>query len=337
MRSRRSDRLARALAVALTLVPAAARADEEPDDLVQARGEFVQGTELAKRAQWAEALAAFERSSKLRPHAVTTYNVGICQRAMGSYTLARETLGRALAEDEAAGGGQLAEALAADAKALVAELDGLLATADVRLSPPNAAIAVDGRPLASRGGEPGVLVAGVRAPGPGEAPPSGSFRLLLNPGAHVFTVSRPGFADAVVNRTVAPGSSLDLVLELDRLPATLHVASNEPGAVVSVDDVDVGVAPVDVSRPAGLHRVVVRKQGYEPYESQFSVQPGQRLDVRASLVREESSITKKWWFWTAAGTVLVGVAAGTYALTRGETTRQEPLDGGGLGWTVKLR
>lgn len=340
MRSRRSERAWRASSLVLAAVLFAgghARADE-PDTAAttEARSEFVRGTDLAKRAQWAEALAAFEKSSKLRSHPVTTYNVGVCHRAMGSYTMARESFARALEQNDAAGGAELPPSLAADNRALLGEIDKLLARAHVTLSPPNAAVAVDGRPLAQRA-KSDVLVAGIRDPGPGEAPPAGTFDVLLNPGAHVFTISRQGFADAVVNRTLSPGGNVELTLELDRLPATLHVASSEPGAVVTVDDLDVGVAPVDVSRPAGTYHVVVRKPGFKKYDTQVAVQPGQKADLRASMAKDEVSVTKRWWFWTAAGVALAGVAAGTYALTRGETTRQEPLDGGGLGWTVRAR
>jgi hypothetical protein len=322
-----------AIVLAAFLFSLSARADDDPA-VVEARAEFVRGTDLAKRAQWAEALAAFERSSKLRPHAVTTFNIGICERAMGSYTLARETFARALEENDKSSPHELADPLVADDRTYLTELDGLLAFANVQLSPANASVAIDGRPLAHSAGS---MVAGVRPPGPGEPAPAAMFRVSLNPGAHVFTFSRAGFADAVVNRTVSPGQTFDLKLELDRLPATIHIAASEPGSIVTVDGHDVGVAPVDVSRPAGSYRVVVKKSGFKKYEAQVDAQPGQELDLRATLPREETAITSRWWFWTAAGVVVVGVAAGTYALTRTETTRQEPLDGGGLGWTVKAR
>jgi hypothetical protein len=328
------SRLSEIAIVVALLSPGVARAQGE-DDVAKARAEFVRGTDLAKRAQWAEALAAFEQSSKLRPHPVTTYNLGVCYRAMGSYTRAREAFARALAEHDA--GGELPETLASENKVLLGEIDRLLATAVVELAPANAVVAVDGRPLAPRRGEEGVLVAGVRDPGPGEQAPSASFKVVLDPGAHIFTFERPGFAEAVVNKTFAPGATIELKLELDRLPATLNVAASEPGAIVTVNGVDVGVAPVEVSRPAGHYRVLVKKDGFKPYDTAFALQPGQKVDLRAALGKEDASITKRWWFWTAAGALVVGVAAGTYALTRGETTRQEPLDGGGLGWTVKLQ
>ncbi|HEY8079356.1 MAG TPA: PEGA domain-containing protein [Labilithrix sp.] len=331
------SRLSRSIAVAVILFASAAHADDEAPAVVEARSEFVRGTDLAKRAQWAEALASFERSSALRPHAVTTYNIGICQRAMGNYTLARETLTHALEENDKSSPHQLADSLVSEDKTFLSELDGLLATANVQLNPANAAVAIDGRPLAVRDAQSGVLVAGVRAPGPGEPAPAASFKVVLNPGAHVFTFSRAGFADSVVNRTVSPGQTVDLRLELDRLPATFHVTSSETSAIVTVNGVDVGAVPVDVSRPAGAYRVIVKKAGFKTYEQQIDAAPGQQLDLVATLPREEKAITSRWWFWTAAGVVVVGVAAGTYALTRSDTTRQEPLDGGGLGWTVKAK
>jgi hypothetical protein len=343
LRSRRSDparvvfvALVSLTSVASSLVVTRARADEaEPPEVIEARAAFVKGTDLAKRSQWAEALTSFMRSAALRPHAVTTYNLAICHRAMGNYTLARETFEKALTDSNATQPPQMPAPLVAEAKTYTTEIDGLLSTANVRLSPANAAIAVDGRPLEVR--PDGLLVAGVRPPGQGEPPPSGEFRLLLNPGTHVFTVSRAGFADAVVNKTMTPGATTTLKLELDRLPATIHVASSQDGAVVAVNGLDIGIAPLDVSRPAGNYRVVVRKSGFKTYDQQLAVQPGQDIELRAPLAKEESSVTSRWWFWTAAGVLVTGVAAGTYALTRTDSTHQQPIDGGGLGWAAKIK
>lgn len=284
MRSRRSERLV--LLVVMLGAEGSALADDKKTDAAkvdEARAAFVQAVELAKQTHWAEALAAYERSAKLRPHAITTYNIGVCRRAMGEYTLARETFVRALAESEAASPPQLAESLVANDKAYITEIDGLLATANVQLTPANASITVDGRPLElrSRPGEAPVLTAGTRPPGPGEPPPQGSFRLVLNPGTHVITVSRAGFADSVVNKTFAAASTTELKLDLDRLPATLHVASSEPGAAVTFEGVDVGITPLDLSRPAGKYHVRVQKPDFKPFEANVSVEPGQELDLRA--------------------------------------------------------
>src|SRR5579859_6898324 len=64
-------------------------ADAETAPIVEARQKFVEGAALVKNAQWADAETAFEESARLHPHAVTTFNIGACERAMGRYTKAR--------------------------------------------------------------------------------------------------------------------------------------------------------------------------------------------------------------------------------------------------------
>src|SRR5262249_13807542 len=152
-------------------------------------------------------------------------------------------------------------------------LDGIVARVRVSVIPEGAGVAVDGRPLEPVNDEPGVptLVAGTRPPGPGEPAPPGTFVLLLDPGAHVFTISRKGFTDAVVNRTLAPGARSDLNLELSRLPASLRISADREGALVTVGGVDVGPVPVEVLRPAGAYRVSVKRAGFVPYETRVNV------------------------------------------------------------------
>ena len=227
-----------------------------------------------------------------------------------------------------------------DIHAYVDQIDGLLATADVTIEPPGAAIAVDGRPLGpgDAAGKTPVLVAGVRDPGPGEPPPTSSFKLVLDPGVHVITISRKGYADAVVNRTFAPSSTTALPLVLDRLPATLHISSTRPESVVTVNGVDVGIAPVDVSRPGGSYRVIVKRRDFLTYETQINVAPGEEIDLHASLPEETHPITKQWWFWTAATVVVAGAVTVTYYATRSPAeAAAPPLQCGGLGWCVKTQ
>src|SRR5512143_2083153 len=100
-------KVSRALVAACFVLAApCAWADDEATQ--QARTEFVRGTDFVNHAQWAEALAAFERSAKLKPHAVATYNIAACERALGHYTRARQALRDALAQNDAAQRTQLA-------------------------------------------------------------------------------------------------------------------------------------------------------------------------------------------------------------------------------------
>jgi hypothetical protein len=157
----------------------------------------------------------------------------------------------------------------------------------------------------------------------------------MDPGTHVLLITHEGFSDAIDTETIHPGEKKSIELSIEKLPATLDIAADRDEAVVSVNGMDVGVAPVRLSRPAGTYHVLVRKNGFVQYEADATLKPGQKTDLRAALKPEQPSIFKRWWFWTAAGVVVAGAATTTYFLTRPDPTRP-PLDGGGLGWTVKL-
>lgn len=330
----RSERIWLGLICGAALAVAAPAHATDPEPVQKARAEFVTATDHVKNARWGEALAAFERSAALRPHALTTYNIGACERALGRYTRARSTLLRALEADEGAGKRELPKSFADDAKRWLAEIDSILVRASVTLSPADATLLVDGAPLTAEQG-PSALTAGLP---PGDHPvtaPGARFTLIIDPGDHIFALSRAGFANAVVTKSLAAGSKPDLKLDLQSLPATIHIAANLPGAVVTIDDLDTGVAPVEVSRPAGSYHVAVRKSGFVPYVTTVRVSPGEHPNLQASLVEETSPVYKKFWFWAGAVTVVAGATVGTYFLTRPAPERPAP-DGGGLGWVVSV-
>lgn len=316
-----------------------ARAAPADPSLAEARAEFARGTELVRDARWAEALSSFERSATLRPHSITRFNIGACLRGMGRYTRARLAFREALARN-ASNPGELPAALVKEAEAFLGEIEQLMARAQVTVAPADATIAVDGQPLArdERADSSGRIrtIAGILPPGPGTQLPASSFEVALDPGPHVFLITRKGFANVVVNRSFAAGSSEVLDLRLDHLPATLHVGASAEAAVVTLDGLDVGVAPVELTRPAGTHRLEVRKEGFLTYKSDLALRSGERVSVKAELARETTPLTRKWWFWTAAGVLVAGVAAGTYYATRPEP-QQPPLNGGGLGWVVPVQ
>jgi hypothetical protein len=324
-----------ALATASTGV---ARADDA--DPKAAREEFVRGATLVKDADWAGALAAFEASARMKGHPVTTYNIGACLRAMGQYTRARKTFATALEENGKGAGQDLAPGLADEIRRYVTELDKSLATIDLTILPEEAQIAIDGRPLEpahatqAAGRTTPTLVAGTLAPGPARPAPKGRFRVVVDPGTHVITLSRPGFADAVSKETLLPGATLEKKLELDRLPAQIRVTSNHVGAQVLVNDADVGLTPVEISRPAGKYHVVVKKPGFLVFDTSEKADPGQALAVTATLREDKPALTQRWWFWTGVGVLVAGAAVTTYALTRPDPERPD-VNGGGLGWAVR--
>jgi hypothetical protein len=315
------------------LVPARALADPPNEArITEARALYEAGSELGQKARWAEALASFEKSFELRPHAATLYNVAQCFRAIGQYTRARAKFGEALrwSKDH---GDELPTSLAVATKGYIDEIERILAHVVVTLAPTDAALAVDGAPLVAEGT---AWVAGVAPPGPAAVAPGGRFEVTLDPGTRIFVVTRRGFQDVIVRDSFAPGSTTPLSLELDRLPAIINISANREGALARVNDLDVGPVPLALKRPAGTYRVKVNLDGFVPYQAQVAVRAGEQVDLRVPLEVERTPITKRWWFWTATGALLVGVAVTTYALTRPDPER-EPLNGGGLGWSVPVK
>lgn len=308
-------------------------AAEEPN-VKQARDLFVKGAELVKNADWASALAAFEESAKLRPHPVTTFNIGACLRSMGQSTRAKKAFVAALEENQKSG--EMPPALAEETKRTVEDIDKLLARVDVTLAPEGGRIALDGRPLEPSGEEEGkpLLVAGILPAGPGADAPKGTFRVLLDPGSHVITVSRIGFADAIRKETWAPGARAELTLQLDKLPATFNITSNQPGSQVLMNELDVGLTPVEISRPSGTYHVVVKKGGFLPFETNTTADPGQTVNIPAALREDKPALTQRWWFWAGAAVIVAGATTATYLLTRPDPERP-PVNGGGLGWAVR--
>lgn len=305
----------------------------DDSNTARARQLFTEGVALVREAKWSEALSAFERSNLLRPHAVTTFNVGACERALGRYTRARSVL-RAALEQERREPGQLAKSLQQDVVAFLNEIDGLLGVVELTIEPAGSVLSVNGRPLEEQATPNGPeYVAGILPPGPGAVVPRASMRVVLDPGAHVFTIHRKGYADAVVRHSVTPGARTALKLELELLPAILSITANVPESLVRVNGEDLGPVPVEVLRPPGTHDVEVRRLGYETYSANVTAKPGEQLDLSARLVVKVEPLTAKWWFWTGAAVVLVGGAFATYALTRPETP-PPPYEGGSTDWVA---
>lgn len=306
-------------------------ADKELDAKV--REEFRAGAKLIEESEWAAALAAFERSRALRDHPVTTYNIGVCQRFLGRYTLAERTLMQSLEKgpDEK---NELPQMFRQQAEGYLAEIRKKLAHVTVKLTPPRAATAFDGRPLvpAGSGSE---LVAGVAPPGEAKSIGAASFVVIADPGAHVLTFQLEGHDTIEVRRDLKPGATEEISVSLTEQNAELQIDADRSRAVVRVDDVDVGLTPIAVTRPPGQHSVVVQKDGFVTYKTALTLRPGQRTRLAAELPVEKIPITKRWWFWTGAAAIVAGGVLVTYFVTRPDP-EPPPYQTGTTGWLVPL-
>jgi tetratricopeptide (TPR) repeat protein len=154
----------------------------EDPTLVRAREAFLLGTALAREGQWLDALAAFERSARLRAHPVTTYNLAYCERALGHYTRAQQLFSLALNEHAEKKGGVLTEDLLAQTQSYLAEIERRLARATITVSPAGATVTVDGRGLEKARSSSGLAVyIAAMSESVHAAAPAGAFELLLDP------------------------------------------------------------------------------------------------------------------------------------------------------------
>lgn len=186
----------------------------ESVEVDQARTAFAEGIEDAKEGRWLDALAALARSNELHPHAVTTYNIGYCERSLGRYTRARKMLAKALAQHQTSGGHELSSDLVAAAAGYLTEAERQIAKVSVNVAPATATVKVDGRPLelVARDRPRPVVSAGTREVGQAEVAPAANFDLLIDPGTHEFVVSASDHRVAITTHTFLAGSSVAIQL-----------------------------------------------------------------------------------------------------------------------------
>jgi hypothetical protein len=168
----------------------------------RARELFVRGASLAKANRWVEALAAFEESAELLPHAKTSFNVGYSARALGRFTRARAAIREALAQHEQ--GTKLTDVQVEAARDYLREAEERVVRAVVELSPQGTTVKLDGASLV-RDAE-GWWRSSSQSPAggaPSEAP-EGRVTLLLDPGRHLLTATSP--AGVVQTLEVSPAS-----------------------------------------------------------------------------------------------------------------------------------
>ena len=168
------------------------------------------------------------------------------------------------------GGGALFASRMYRQPAAAAPANGVLS---VQTSPPGVAVFVDG---VSHGNTPA--------------------RVSLRPGSHILELRGRG-VPRVIPVTISAGAEASQYLELPQTPSTgsLIVQSNPPGARVSVDGVDRGVAPISVPDLApGDHDVVLQADGGTPVHQHVVIEPGVASSVLAPVSTTAAGPISGW-------------------------------------------
>ena len=155
----------------------------------------------------------------------------------------------------------------------------------------------------------------------------------VNAGRQTLTVTHPDYFPFERPLALDAGKleAVDVVLASRSAEALLRITSPVSGAAVFIDGKAVGNVPAETPMKPGQHRVALTRDGYDPAEASVFLVAGDRKDVDVPMAVHDS-ITKKWWFWTGIGVVLVAGGIATYIAL---TTEKDPSAGTIAPGTVK--
>lgn len=132
----------------------------------------------------------------------------------------------------------------------------------------------------------------------------------VNAGPAVLEITSDGYLPYRSESELPGRSSPIFEVKLEKATASSVLVVREPGSVLIDGNVS-GDGPVEVSVPAGSHRVVLRRSGAPDLEKDVSIAPGERREVPFDSDEHSGGIASKWWFWTGLGVVVVAAASVT--------------------------
>ncbi len=250
---------------AVAVVPAAPAVAVQPTpNDAEGRAAFDRGMQALGARRFADAVTALREALRLRPTALTVYNLALALRGTGSYVETVELFDRYLASPEE---GAVPERLAA-IREETANLRRSVARVDLNLTPATATLRVDGRSLR--------LVPG---------------GLRLDPGAHALDVEADGYVRDHREITLAPGAQMVLAIALRQTVSEgrLIIEPTVPEAVVHVDGRSWGGGRSDRPIAQGPHVIEVRATGYYVWRREVQIVPGVTSRVEAALRVTRSS------------------------------------------------
>lgn len=245
------------------------------------------GVKLYNDRNYPAAVVEFRAAYEARPGPNPLLNVALCEKALFRYPKAIAALEQALVKH--------AEAMdAADRQAAVdaiKEMKALLGRVTLKVSPPDAAVLVDGEPLPAGGAE--------RA-------------LDLGPGAHRVEARAEGFTGAERSVTVTSGQTQDLALVLLPEVGWAIIDAQDPAATITVDGKEVGKGSWKGMLSPGPHVVRLLVPRSRPYETTVQIVSGKEIVVRAPTKEVE---VRRGLYVLGTGTILFPLVRSPYLLT----------------------
>jgi tetratricopeptide (TPR) repeat protein len=247
--------------------PGIVAADPDPGDETteQARRHFQSGIKLYRDGNYSGALAEFEAAYALKPGASSLQNIALALKGLFRYAEAADTL-RALLERH---GDTLSEPARQAVDRAIQELSSLVGSIVVRVSPPEARVSVDGRPL-----DAAELQGGIR----------------LNVGEHTLVAEAPGYGTAKKTVRVAGGQDrVPVELDLRATHGFIEVSTKDPEAAIAIDNTSKSYHSYKGPLTPGRHFVQVYKPGFATFERVVNIELGKTTHVAAALAPSDDA------------------------------------------------
>jgi len=237
--------------------PQAGEAPVPEADLATARRHFENGIKLYRDQNYAGALAEFEAAYRIKPGAGSLQNVGLCYKALFRYAEAARTLETLLERH----GSELSEEEKGKVRATITELESLVGTLRVKLTPAHARVTIDGRSA-----ERGALS-----------------NLRLDVGEHTVVAEAPGYTSETVVVRIAGAHEQALDVALRPRSGFVSVLADDPQAAIAIDSKAVAFQRWSGPVSPGRHYVQVYKSGFATFERVINVELGKTEEIHATL------------------------------------------------------
>ena len=141
--------------------------------------------------------------------------------------------------------------------------------------------------------------------------------------SHALRLQKRGFATFSTSFKLKAGESHEVEADLVPSGGILKVTCNIRRAQVMLDGKPIGRTPFDGDVPPGKHKLEVIAPGKTPAARLIDVHAGKEIsldiklvDVPPPVIKKDTSVLGKWWFWTAIGAAVVGGATAAALASR---------------------
>jgi hypothetical protein len=268
----------------------------------EAREHFYDASVLYEQGNLEGAIVEFEASYAIEPLPVVRFNLAQCLKGLFRYADAIEQYQRYLADSQ-----NVPADRRAAVRATIDELRSLIAPITIAVAPEGAEVRIDGRTM-------------------GTAPLAAPLQLAA--GRRVLEVVLDGHVTVRDEIAVVARRPRTIRVRLARqeTAGTLRIRTAPRRALVRIDGLEVGAAPVERRVTAGGHVIEASANDFQLYRTSVQIRERQTLDLLATLEHEEApSVTSRWWFW--AGVSGVAAFATVLIIALWPDRRLDPIEG----------